>query len=393
MKKSLFILLSTINIILQSCNTNSENLISGTGTTIVIPELKPDNGSVYLSEFIEKMEFIKLETNTNSLLSGGIQKIIEINDQVIIHDWTPQIGNNTANSSSVCIFDSNGKFIRKIGNSGKGPGEYYQLIKDIALVGNKIVLIENRRLLFYDFNGYFIKYMKPDFKFSYVAINDENNFFFYLNSYGKNNLASPFSKYCIIKCDSTLSDNKSFIKKPKLEMIDPALMVANDYGIFYKGYYNDSILSINNNGKISLTYLLKFQNENKMPLSLLSNNILENERTRKEKNFAKVYSYFDLKDFLVVDIFAANEYVLIFSKKTGKTKLVCLKNIVNDMNEGGVGFRIVGIEKDKNILLSYNQARGIIENSKKPGCKLTDMSKNLTEEDNPIILKYHIKKF
>lgn len=205
---------------------------------------------------------------------------------------------------------------------------------------------------------------------------------------------SPLTKYNVISCDSSLKNGKGILKrKPGPNAICPSRLVSNDSGVFYNGYFNDSILSINKSGKIALAYLLKFNKKNKMPPALLTENVLENENLRREKNYARIDNYFDLKDFLIVDIIAKNVYSLIYSKKTGKTKLICHTKTINDMNEAGPGFDANGMDQENNILLGNNLPSYIIENSKKQGCKITELSKGLKEGDNPVIIKYKIKDF
>jgi hypothetical protein len=71
------------------------------------------------NDFVDKIELIPLETTDNSLIgaSMGISGIITDED-IFIHDFRYH---------NLFNFDISGKFKRKIGSRGRGPGEYREL--------------------------------------------------------------------------------------------------------------------------------------------------------------------------------------------------------------------------------------------------------------------------
>jgi hypothetical protein len=83
-----------------------------------------------LSEIANDITFIPLET-TDECLIGGSFSIYLNKDYFVIMDNTPQ----------VFLFDKTGKFIRKIGNKGQGPGEY---------ISAGLPVIVNDELFYYD---------------------------------------------------------------------------------------------------------------------------------------------------------------------------------------------------------------------------------------------------
>lgn len=95
-----------------------------------------------LSEITEEVREVELELTDNSLISR-IRRAVWDEDYIIIVDL-----------SNVLLFDNNGKFIRKIGSKGQGPGEY-TYIRDLTVdFKNKHVYIATSgKILCYDFEG------------------------------------------------------------------------------------------------------------------------------------------------------------------------------------------------------------------------------------------------
>ena len=79
--------------------------------------VNPNNDKISfpLSEIAEKVDSIELETTDNSLIYREITQVAIMNDHYIIKDHSP----------GVLFFDLQGKFVRRIGKRGQGPGELY----------------------------------------------------------------------------------------------------------------------------------------------------------------------------------------------------------------------------------------------------------------------------
>lgn len=109
-----------------------------------------------LSEIASDIEFVKLETQTNCLV-GGINRIVRCGKSILI----------LANSKkSLLLFSENGKFIRKIGNLGKGPGEYVEIYGlSIDPLTQHIYVLDNGQVKIIEYlaNGDFAKETKLGF--------------------------------------------------------------------------------------------------------------------------------------------------------------------------------------------------------------------------------------
>ena len=74
-----------------------------------------------ISEWCDEAKTIILETTENSLLSGMIFTLSHANDRLYVFD------NNIMTGGSVSEFDMDGRFIKRYGRIGRGPGEYSAL--------------------------------------------------------------------------------------------------------------------------------------------------------------------------------------------------------------------------------------------------------------------------
>lgn len=100
----------------QSCKTQNDRQSVGEIPSIIISKEVIQPTSV-VDELLESTSLIKLETRPEALIQE-ISKLIPLKDHLIIVD---------KKTSSILVFDQNGKFIRSIGSRGKAPGEYVDL--------------------------------------------------------------------------------------------------------------------------------------------------------------------------------------------------------------------------------------------------------------------------
>ena len=75
--------------------------------------LKDCGKPLLLSDIVKDVEYVKLETQDN-ILVGSINQLKRTKKFVFIYSW---------HQNHVMMFDTSGKFIRKIGRVGQGPGE------------------------------------------------------------------------------------------------------------------------------------------------------------------------------------------------------------------------------------------------------------------------------
>ena len=109
--------------------------------------------TVRYDNFLNNLKFVKLETAQHCLIGGEIKNVKIDNDLIFILD----------NNTNLFVFELNGKFLRKIGRRGNGPGEVQSIsnfclnkeMKEIMLFD-----ITKNTILIFGYRGNFVKSIK-----------------------------------------------------------------------------------------------------------------------------------------------------------------------------------------------------------------------------------------
>ncbi|MDR2653007.1 MAG: 6-bladed beta-propeller, partial [Prevotellaceae bacterium] len=139
-QKSLF-----IGVIWWGISCNYSPQISTGLETIVLSDETMKEQKIKLSHFAEKIQYIFLETNDESVISK-IDKILFHKEFCIVMD---------GKLSAILVFDTTGHFIRKIDHHGNGPGEYLKLT-DITVSEDGCIHVldsEQSKMLHYSLTG------------------------------------------------------------------------------------------------------------------------------------------------------------------------------------------------------------------------------------------------
>lgn len=113
-----------------------------------------------LSKIAKSVEYISLETNDSSYLSL-IQDVKFYKDRIYIVDFPGRI----------LVFDKSGKFLRKIGVEGEGPGEFRNLSSFVIDEGSETIRIASgRRMISYSLDNEYIGEKNFPFFIDYLEI-------------------------------------------------------------------------------------------------------------------------------------------------------------------------------------------------------------------------------
>ena len=118
----------------------------------------------YLSEIAEKVDEIELEVTDKSLIRQ-IHCVDILNNHYFIRHHV---------ESEVLMFDFDGRFVKQVGQMGRGPGEYTALFQIAADRENQRLLLNTRQgLIIFDDNGAFVQSVALNNVFSMLTHNKQ----------------------------------------------------------------------------------------------------------------------------------------------------------------------------------------------------------------------------
>lgn len=377
--------------------------------------LKDSGEKMLLSDLVEDVEFVKLET-TNASLLGNICKILLFNDHLFIQ--TMGVDNSNA---LISVFDRNGKFIRKIGRIGQGPGEY-RLARDIAVNDSLLFINVNwlRKIMVYNWHtGKFVKDIPISREVERISSLEDNCIALYPGA-GNVPKSEKDKDYFSTVVISYEGKDKLICKKTILDADTSCVKEYVNYTIYHSPYLyqntphyydeiNDTIYAIKSN-EISPVYHIN-KGEYKMPICDYSIN---------KKYFSEGYAYIQGMLFLETSSsfymdfsYRRRKWIARYNKADGTLKcwaqearinrggdhIVSGGGFYNDVLGGAVPIWIsIGDKYISNIISQDNLDDWSPEKLKSASVKFPEKRGQLVklleeygEDDNPIIVLYKLK--
>ncbi|MDD4385954.1 MAG: 6-bladed beta-propeller [Bacteroidales bacterium] len=213
-----FLVPSILTIItLNSCVTKLDN----NEITKIEVNLRSALPEKIISEIFSEISLVKLETTPTSFM-GEINKIFLADNKIYVSD-----------GSSVYLFTRNGKFLKRLHNPGKGPGEYTE-IYDFIVDKNKTIEILNSGMQ---------KVLRFDSSFNYI---DE----YKINRYSLN-MALMDDDVRLFHCgnDAPVGQNDKILKFARKKQIGHYLKIDKLKSNYlhlrrfdYFSYFNNEVL-------------------------------------------------------------------------------------------------------------------------------------------------------
>lgn len=306
MKKVYYLIF--FSIIFFSCKNNVE-VKSGGGYVI---NLNRDllNNDLKFSDIFSKAKFILLDTTFNAFF-GSISSMKKVNDTLYIFD--------RAQTKAVFKFGTDGKFIGKIGNIGKGPGEYLNPCDfDVNIQNGDVSILDwsSKNILTFDHNGDYKSSLR--FKKKFTSFSKVNDLTYCAKSYSNNELDNIF--YCLNKKGEILYSHflASTYQETNNKIIfrfgNPIYKTAKD--LKYVLSNCDTIFSVGNN---SISPFLTF-------------NISSKITNRLNNSGLQLHAYSQNEEMLFFKIIIDNvPYDVFYSFKNGKTAIFNYVKLSDDL--------------------------------------------------------------
>lgn len=254
---------------------------------------------INLSQFTDDIRYVPLKTYQD-LTFQGIWKCVFSDSMILAYDMRKCL-----------LYDYNGNTVAKIGQSGRGPGEY-NYIKNADFGAKNNILIHSQYDLFeYNLDGTFLKQIKNYFRPSsdtYISSWDivkdslflghvpnitglSENKALMINKYG--HIKNSYKNYILFQRDGSL--------KGLFE--DFAHIYSFNNSVYYKECFNDTLFSLDNDFKLIPKYILKL-GKYMMPISkrklpLLSQNF---------DDYITLWEVFQTEKYLLLNCSFANRF-------------------------------------------------------------------------------------
>ncbi len=336
-------------------------------TEIIVHDFLNAKGVLY-SQLFDSIKFVKLETKPEALI-GRIDKIIYYKSKYFILDQLQ--------SKSVFVFSEEGKFIRKIGKTGKGPGEYDEP-NDIAIDPSSdriLIYVNNSKcILSYNITGEFYEKIDLEYWIKSFSILDEKNLALYLD-YTENANVSQNSQYNLLLINRKGKIlNKEFKFEKGIDFGKGGFYFFNrtPNRLLVSPSYSNTIYEI---GKdlVKPVYFIDFGKNTIPKEQFIGKSSREFNKEFRDSYYASLNRYFETPDHLIFS-FASGRKIFngYYSKNTGK--LICSDLFFNDIYSLLAGGSIFDCYNDKIItsieVSSINKIKQIYNSSLNDGNKL-----------------------
>jgi len=350
-----------------------------------------------ISLIAKEIQFVPLETNTNCLLDNDISKIEIFDNNIFISDY-----------KYIFKFDLNGKFIKRIGKIGKGPGEHIKGFQTFLIdkQNKRLIFFEfiSRKMMVYDFDGSFIDEKPIDFMPGPTEWVSEESIAVYHNGFTYEN--EPWNDYYILNSDAEILQKNKFKKLANKRyglMIYRAIFYRFKGITRYKNPYESIIYEIYGDKKPKPIYFLDYGKYDKYnDIEDVEIQVRNNVPTNRAnpKSFEKIG---------ILGLSETNEYLFIFyshqeQRKVGvydkinKTyfklfdKEFELFGFQDDMYGGLPVFPKDGITENM-ICCHYNafEIKEYLSKNSKLDPKLKKVVDSVDESDNPVLMLVKLK--
>ncbi len=369
---------------------------------------------VNLSEIAQSIEYIPLGGDSSIIIDEirSPEENIKFSDNMILVRDT---------SDEVFLFDASGNFLNKIGNKGRGPGEYTNL-ENIALLHDKnlVVLydIYPKKVMFFTEKGALVKDLPVDL-WSLGLVSNGTDLIF-VNTLGTRQY-SDF--YGLTVMDTNGKILKRLLNKPEEEKLSEnenfrlagfkgnGYWLDGDFHYFENSTYSKSkIWKINDNYELQGKYEINIGEEGKMPLRMQTEGkILDLARLIK---YNTIESLVESSNHIFARIYYAKDKRLnhVFYDKSKKSAVsvrfdkINRKGInfafYNDL-DGGLPFWPTGkISDNKFYMLTYGYRLKEYMEGRSPASELIGdkykerflaLTENTEIKDNPILMVVTLK--
>lgn len=336
-----------------------------------------------ISELVDSIKLIFLDSSDECIL-GLIDKILITENNIYIV--------NVSKGKEVVIFDNNGRFVNRI-KQGQGPGEINNFGGLYFDKNTKQLIVHNNyNLNFYTPEGRFIKEENVPFAFQ-EFISTKNGYIFYQQFSFVNKHLKAHENSSIIITDKSFNIKSSALTiNNKTPMgINGNYMLPFKDEIIIKKTFCDTIYSLNESNKLYAKYILNL-GKNEIPKDKMEiTDYVDFERKVISKNYVRFTGeYLETSTHQFFRIYHKGYTTIFRDKRTGNLKGGNTINWSFDTpNLSDPNFTY----GDWFIVPVYHVKDGYEYTNKYISDENIKRFSKLSEDDNPVLFLFKVKKF
>lgn len=350
---------------------------------------------IYFSSLFNDIKIIPLETNENCMI-GHINQLKIFKDYIIVLDGSI--------AKSIFIFNRDGKYLRKIGNIGLGPGEYKRVhMFSLDEENDRILVLDGnlRKIITYTLDGEFVtEYFHQEKSIFQFCIFNEKIFLDHILS--NQNISEYYLS--IINLNGKTED-ELFPTNVYGKGFSHALNMSNnffksDYELRYIRPFFDTIFTINSDSFkpfITLETKNHLNPEDMEYINNLKHSEMKTYLSRECSKFISIFNYIETQDLIYLT-YRNNLRTYKLFYYTLINEIICTEKLIDDITY--IKFPDF-ITKDKNCFVSVieNDFLGnlheLILRCKSSEINISESNRrkidSLTEDSNPVIIIYKTK--
>ncbi|MDR0699405.1 MAG: 6-bladed beta-propeller [Tannerella sp.] len=224
-----------------------------------IPVDVDQNISLLLSEIADDIRQVELELTDNSTIAN-VRKVLLCGEYILVY-------NGVRGGGEMLLFDGNGKFVRKIGRKGPGPGEYNHILTVTTDAKNGLIYVisAGNKLICYDLNGQLVREETSPLWQSVKSLNYINGKMLFIREHiGEKDAAGSFNRAMLYELDAQFQPTDSVeIRKVYLDRIGFWMHPYEDF-LHSSGKKKYLYLSEQNPEPLVRDTLYEFKTENRL---------------------------------------------------------------------------------------------------------------------------------
>ena len=340
--------------------------------------------SIPTEKLFSKIEIISLETNEQSLIQS-IRKVIEYDSCLYILD---------SRQKAILIFDTTGKFISKIHTVGRATSEYF-LLYDIAINTYSKTLDAPDpmgKIITYDLKGNYISSIHlphPPMAYHHISILNKDSILLHTEP----RITTDYTFRIFSRKVNSITKQFNNQQESIAWLMKGVLQVYKDTLYYSQAIHHEvyKIIRDSLHHAYSWNFGKYSYDINKMQLPNLTDPTEEMKFYKEVMYSSKIPYTFRFSrqndQYYYCSIFMKEKMVHVFHNKMSK------KDIVFSTMEENIGIYPLAIDHEKIIGITDDDwmPLSVLMNAKNANISNPEVLKELTDNSNPILVKYYFK--